>query len=202
MADYSPETIPLRGERLCLDFANTVDWSPEAVPVDVEQSDVLTTPEELARWGRRMGLLAPTGAQAPDRAELARARSARDAVYRVFAAIAEDREPSPSDLALLSAQHAEAADAGILRPGEEGFRFDWPRTDPRRPRFAAVADAVVLLADPALLGRVGRCPSRRCGWLFLDRSGRRRWCSMAACGSREKMRRRYARQKCEQTDAR
>ena len=75
---------------------------------------------------------------------------------------------------------------------------------------AAVADEAaklagvekVLVADSAELARVGRCPGRHCGWLFYDRSGRRRWCSMASCGSREKMRRLYARQKCEQTDAR
>ncbi|MFE4960639.1 CGNR zinc finger domain-containing protein [Streptomyces sp. NPDC056653] len=27
-------------------------------------------------------------------------------------------------------------------------------------------------------------PSEDCGWLSLDRRGRRRWCSMATCGSR------------------
>ncbi|WP_344746998.1 CGNR zinc finger domain-containing protein [Streptosporangium vulgare] len=36
------------------------------------------------------------------------------------------------------------------------------------------------------------CPS--CYWLFLDTSknGRRRWCSMTTCGSRDKARRYYA----------
>ena len=62
-------------------------------------------------------------------------------------------------------------------------------------RFAVAADAVALLADPARLARLRRCPGRDCGWVFLDTSGRRRWCSMATCGSREKMRRMYARQK-------
>jgi predicted RNA-binding Zn ribbon-like protein len=57
------------------------------------------------------------------------------------------------------------------------------------------ADAVALLADPAVLARLKRCPGRDCGWLFLDASGRRRWCSMDSCGSREKMRRLYARRK-------
>ena len=49
--------------------------------------------------------------------------------------------------------------------------------------------------DPARLARLRRCPGRDCGWLFLDTSGRRRWCSMGACGSREKMRRMYARRR-------
>ncbi|MDR0358582.1 MAG: CGNR zinc finger domain-containing protein [bacterium] len=40
-----------------------------------------------------------------------------------------------------------------------------------------------------------RCPGRGCGWLFLDASGRRRWCSMQTCGSRAKMRRLYERRR-------
>ncbi len=62
-------------------------------------------------------------------------------------------------------------------------------------RFAIAVDAVSLLSDGERLARLVRCPGHECGWLFLDRTGRRRWCSMAACGSREKMRRLYARRK-------
>ena len=56
-------------------------------------------------------------------------------------------------------------------------------------RFSAVVDAIALLADPAVLARVRRCPEGDRGWLFLDASDCRRWCSMQTCGSREKMRR-------------
>jgi predicted RNA-binding Zn ribbon-like protein len=33
------------------------------------------------------------------------------------------------------------------------------------------------------------CADPRCGWLFLDPTGRRRWCEMAVCGNRAKVRR-------------
>jgi predicted RNA-binding Zn ribbon-like protein len=33
--------------------------------------------------------------------------------------------------------------------------------------------------------RIGVCP--RCGWAFLDPSGRRKWCSMKWCGNRDKV---------------
>jgi hypothetical protein len=33
------------------------------------------------------------------------------------------------------------------------------------------------------------CADDVCGWLFLDPSGRRRWCEMAVCGNRAKARR-------------
>jgi predicted RNA-binding Zn ribbon-like protein len=62
-------------------------------------------------------------------------------------------------------------------------------------RFAVAVDAIALLGDPARLSRVRACPGRNCGWLFLDTSGRRRWCSMETCGSREKMRRMYERRR-------
>jgi predicted RNA-binding Zn ribbon-like protein len=40
---------------------------------------------------------------------------------------------------------------------------------------------------------VGRCPGDDCGWLFLDRRGRRKWCDMASCGNRAKVRAHLAR---------
>jgi predicted RNA-binding Zn ribbon-like protein len=36
--------------------------------------------------------------------------------------------------------------------------------------------------------RVRACPGRGCGWLFVDRAGRRRWCRMEWCGNRSKAR--------------
>jgi predicted RNA-binding Zn ribbon-like protein len=36
---------------------------------------------------------------------------------------------------------------------------------------------------------VGRCGGVGCGWLFLDPTHRRRWCTMAICGNRAKARR-------------
>jgi len=188
----TPETIELLGGALCLDFANSVDWTEADEPLDTA-SDALTDPAELARWGRR--LLGSRSLPAVDDAELAAARGLRHALYRCFAALARGRRPLPADLALVARSHAEGAAAARLAPEGGAWRMTWPAADPRRVRFAVAADAMQLLADPERLGRVRRCPGRRCGWLFLDRSGRRKWCSMAGCGSREKMRRLYERQR-------
>jgi predicted RNA-binding Zn ribbon-like protein len=49
----------------------------------------------------------------------------------------------------------------------------------------AVGDLLTTSAGTA----VGACPGTGCGWLFTDPRRRRRWCSMAACGNREKVRR-------------
>lgn len=50
-------------------------------------------------------------------------------------------------------------------------------------RFAARAGA--LLVDDER-ERVRVCPGEECGWLFLDRRGTRRWCSMQTCGNKAK----------------
>lgn len=60
------------------------------------------------------------------------------------------------------------------------------------PLYAAVWQAGELLVSPAL-SRVCACPGTGCGWLFLDTSGRRRWCTMSTCGNRAKARRFAAR---------
>lgn len=54
----------------------------------------------------------------------------------------------------------------------------------RLPLHAAARAAADLLADPRSY-TVRACPSSECGWLFLDHTGMRRWCSMAICGKAE-----------------
>jgi predicted RNA-binding Zn ribbon-like protein len=57
----------------------------------------------------------------------------------------------------------------------------------------AIVDRLALAAHDLLVrfgpDAVGLCASAACGWVFLDASHRRRWCSMAICGNRAKARR-------------
>jgi predicted RNA-binding Zn ribbon-like protein len=188
----TPETIHLWGETLCLDYANSVDWSSDDEHVDAETTDVLRTRAMLSRWGRRVGLLRDD-AKPPSAAELRRARDLRGAVYRLFASINRGREPHSKDLDALMSNYVEAVEHASLLAGDGIYELDWPAQDPRRVRYAVAADAISLLRDPNRLARVSRCPGRRCGWLFINLSGRRRWCSMSTCGSRDKMRRLHQR---------
>jgi predicted RNA-binding Zn ribbon-like protein len=89
--------------------------------------------------------------------------------------------------------YIQAVKHASLLASEDVYKLDWLAHDPRRIRYAVATDAVALLADPRRLARVSRCPARSCGWLFLNTSGRRRWCSMTTCGSRDKMRRLHQR---------
>jgi predicted RNA-binding Zn ribbon-like protein len=190
----TPEAIKLLGGALCLDFANSVDWTPAGEP-RAPATDALRTPRELARWGRRLGVVSGRLPAVGDD-ELEAARALRLVLHRIFSALAQDRRPRRADLEALARDHAAAAGAARLAGAADGaWRLDWPAAEPRRIRFAVAVDAVALLADQARLARVRRCPGPECGWLFLDTSGRRRWCSMSTCGSRVKMRRLYERRR-------
>jgi predicted RNA-binding Zn ribbon-like protein len=192
----TPETIKLQGGSLSLDFANSVDWTEEEL--EVVTTDALLEPDSLDRWGVRLGIAGrPGGAE-----ELELARGLRTALHLIFSALAREVEPDQFSLARLRFAYAQAVAAGTLVRHEDGvFGLDWRADEPRRVRFAVAADAVALLADPARIARLHRCPGRDCGWVFLDTSGRRRWCSMATCGSREKMRRMYARKRAAEQGA-
>jgi predicted RNA-binding Zn ribbon-like protein len=192
----TPETIKLQGGALSLDFANSVDWTEN--DAEIAATDALLEPDSLDRWGERLGVAGrPGGAE-----ELELARGLRTALHLIFSALAREQEPDQFSLSRLRFAYAQAVAAGTLTPREDGgFGLEWRADEPRRVRFAVAADAVALLADPARIARLHRCPGRDCGWVFLDTSGRRRWCSMATCGSREKMRRMYERKRAERTSA-
>jgi predicted RNA-binding Zn ribbon-like protein len=158
----TPETIHLWGETLCLDYANSVNWSPENEHVDPEQTDVLRTGDMLGRWGRRLGLLSDDANSASE-AELCRARALRDGVHRLFASASHDQKPSTGDVTLLMDNYTEAVNQATLRTGEARYQLDWPAQDPRRVRYAVATDAIDLLRDPKRLRRVSHCPGRGCG---------------------------------------
>lgn len=182
------------GGALSVDFANSVDWTEDER--EIPATDALLEPDSLERWGARMKVAGKPGG--PDELELA--RGLRTALHHIFSALARGQEPDEFSLSRLRFAYAQAVAAGTLERREDGgFGLDWRDDEPRRVRFAVAADAVALLADPTRIARLHRCPGRDCGWIFLDLSGRRRWCSMATCGSREKMRRMYERKRAERS---
>jgi predicted RNA-binding Zn ribbon-like protein len=181
------QTRRLVGGTVCLDFANSVDWDSDGCERPAH-ADVLAAPADLATWGARLGV-AP--AIAVSGRELAAARSLRRAVHELFAAAAADRPPREDSIVQLEANYAEAVAAARLVAGDSAWRLDWAEDDSRRIRFVVASDAVDLLGDAERLPRVRICPGNNCGWLFVDNTGRRRWCAMEVCGSRAKMRRLY-----------
>ena len=179
------------GNVLCLDFANTVNKRPNP------DRDALASVGALSQWAeaaaRRLANEPLRVTPAPgSSAELARARRLREAIYRVFSAIASGGEPRHADFATIVTTYASALAAAQPRHDGSHFSLCWPppHTVRQLTWMIAASAAQLLLNGP--LERVGECPS--CHWLFLDtsRGGRRRWCSMAVCGARVKAQRYYA----------
>lgn len=79
----------------------------------------------------------------------------------------------------------DAARLSVFTRGQDGLGR-WqpsPSAGLRLPVCAVARSGGELLADSRRF-TVRGCPSRDCGRLFLDESGRRRWCSLATCGAK------------------
>jgi len=164
-----------KGGRTSLDLVATVGerWR--------RRFERLREPGDLGRWLVQSGLHAH--APAVSAADLEHARELREAIDRLAR---PPRGTDPADVALLNRWAAAPALAPQLAPGGRTLRP--PAGDPVRGALAAVArDAVDLLSGP-LADRVRECGADDCALLFVDasRPGRRRWCSMEACGNRAK----------------
>jgi predicted RNA-binding Zn ribbon-like protein len=182
---------------LCLDFANTVSWRGGAEP-----ADRLPTYEELVRFFAQSGLVSDAearrlkqeAARRPDTAArtLRRAVELREALYRTFSGLAARRSPRPADLETLNALlPAALAHLRVSRAGKEfGWKWDASAESLDRLLWPVARDAAVFLTSSDF-SRLRTCVNPLCGWLFLDtsKSGTRRWCSMAVCGNRHKVRR-------------
>src|SRR3954452_1883944 len=107
----TPDNVHLWGGALCLDFANSVDWTDADEPLDPATTDALTEPGELARWGARVGV---GGRGRPDAGELAAARALRDDLHGVFPAVVGGTPRPGAALERVVRGYAEAVAAGRL----------------------------------------------------------------------------------------
>jgi predicted RNA-binding Zn ribbon-like protein len=198
------ERVSPEREPLCLDFANTVDWHASDHP-----QETLNSYSDLVFWAKETGILTDLqvrqlireAASCPEvaTAVLERAVVLREAIYRVFSAVAGGRPPEGSDLSVLNRELSEALARLQIIQVTDTFTWGWAggETAPDVMLWAVVRSAADLLTSEGL-SRVGQCADDRgCGWLFLDmsRNRSRRWCDMKDCGNRAKVRRHYHRKR-------
>ena len=167
---------PLTSEPLALDLVNT-RWIDAAGP-----RDLLDDEAGLRVWLASAGFPdAPSGAAA-----LHALRGAREAIRAAAEAPGDARARESLNAVLARGRVRETLGAdGLVRDVEvagEAWRVPW----------LAARDLVDLLRSP---GRLRVCAHPACVLHFYDasRSGRRQWCSMAACGNRAKAARHYDR---------
>lgn len=165
-----------------LAFADLVAWCQSANALDHASAG------ELTQWAQR---------NAGDAATLFKeAIAAREMIYRVFSATADNARPAAADIETLNRLLERAPGRAAVAIAAAGNRW----------RLPAVVPAVVNLLAPVIwsagdlfagerLPRVRLCANEKCRWLFLDDSkgGTRRWCAMRSCGNRAKAHRHYLR---------
>jgi hypothetical protein len=171
---HHSETIK-PGAALCLDFANSVDWS-SAGELLTPSTDALLT-RDLARWGRRLDVVRAVAGRRRARLEAASA-TARAAPR--LSALAEGRRPRRADLDALARDHASAA-APRGSPSDDGAAPDLTRSRAARRAFA-VAVAMALPLRPARLARVHRFAPRAAGSSSTRAAGGGARCRPAAAG--------------------
>ena len=194
----------LSGGALCLDFANTV----------LRRNQPGRTKDELENFARLVAFARQTKLLTPARAELLRNRAPspspavrhvmlgavtlREAIYRVFSAIAGGRPVASKDVKVLEKFALEALKQRRLTPSARGgYGWQWKPEEAQNPEQIlwpiALSASQLLTSDQA--GAVRECAADDCAWLFLDesRNRSRRWCDMKVCGNRQKARRHYQR---------
>ncbi|MEJ3749404.1 BTAD domain-containing putative transcriptional regulator [Actinomycetes bacterium KLBMP 9797] len=172
------------GGHPALEFCNTyAGWGGERLP----GADWLRGYPTLVVWAGHQDLLDDATvtrlldeARRDPLAAAAVLDAARELRARLYACLTD---PADARAFAAVARSVEAAAAvSVFRRAPDGLgRWLLTRDAGLRAPLLAVARAAgELLADPRRF-TVCACPSPRCGWLFLDHSGRRRWCSTTTC---------------------
>ena len=194
--------LKLVGTALCLDFANTTEGRTSD-----GFREYLASYADLVAWSRHANILTEHTAQhllheaARRPAEAAmvldRAIALREAIYRVFFAVAQEHPPALADLDILNAALADALSHLRVVPLANGFGWTWADdADALDQMLWPVARSAADLLTEGELRRVRECAGDTCGWLFVDTSKNRsrRWCDMQDCGNVAKVRRYRKRQ--------
>lgn len=204
MSDRSIKNLQLDGGCAVFDFTNTVNTRTSS-----PAHDYLKNYRDVLEWSEKVMLLEPEriarlskqAAKHKQQREMAFAKviHARDVLYRLFSKIAANLAPEPRTLDAFNALLSEcfgklqlSISSAHAKPNffDESLSLD-------EPLRIIMKSAYDILTDEPFT-RLKECPN--CGWLFVDKTknGKRRWCDMEVCGSRDKAKRYYHRKKDEQ----
>ncbi|HTQ69264.1 MAG TPA: CGNR zinc finger domain-containing protein [Solirubrobacteraceae bacterium] len=165
------------GLSLVIDYVNTVDRDRE--------TDALSSPRELGEWLRSNGLLERGAAPRLSEGDLRRAVEVREELRKHMFA---NNGNVPADWLALD----RLACRGRLQ-----VRFTSGGEAVLEPEAGGLDGALARLLVPVALAvqdgsweRVKACAADDCQWAFYDRSRNHsgRWCEMAVCGNRTKVR--------------
>jgi predicted RNA-binding Zn ribbon-like protein len=190
------------GNHLCLDFTNTVQDR------STSPRELLNSYSDLLLWSQGAQILTEDEAERlreeaarhtrEAKAVLQRAIDLREALYRIFFAVARGSSPEKVDLSTLNTEFSEAMSQACIVPAKDSFALDWTGKEKALDRMLwTLARSAADLLTSAELDDVRVCAADDCKWLFLDTSKNhtRRWCDMKSCGNRAKARKHYTQKK-------
>jgi predicted RNA-binding Zn ribbon-like protein len=196
-------TFEFIGGQMCLDFANTLGGLRGGVT-----RECLSGYDDLVAWSQQADSITEDKAtsllleaeQHPSEAVavIESAHTLREAIYRIFAAIATGIQPAEADLAILNAELGKAISGGRIIPVADGFGWEWSSDQHTLDQmFGPIARSAAELLTSPERSLVRECTSATCSWLFVDhtKNHRRRWCTMTGCGNVAKVRRHRQRQR-------
>lgn len=183
----APSLAPLIGDHPALDLLNTRSRSAGGEEVDYWQ-----TGEDVLRWLQQAGLHPDTLDPPPapnQHALLAEARALRELARRLITAQAAG-DGSLDCSALNAYLHQHRSAPHIQRDAEGKLAMvRLPCNNDPPTVLGPVAEAVAQLLVDGDFSLVKQCGGAECVLWFYDRTrgGKRRWCSMALCGNRQKV---------------
>jgi len=206
MASIEEKLKDLLGERVCLDFVNTVNWRGRD-----DSKDIFDSYADLLVWSRYVDIitdkdfktLQEIASKNPSEAKqvMNRAIDLREAMYAIFSAKAEESTLQIDDLSTFNNFLSKAMGYSRIVPADEGLVWS---TDGDKNSLDWILNPVIRSAAELLVssevGKVKNCGDNECGWIFFDssRNQSRRWCDMKDCGNRAKARRFYQKKKTAQ----
>jgi predicted RNA-binding Zn ribbon-like protein len=149
----------------------------------------LTSPARLADWLAHCEL---TPVRAPTTADLARTRELRQALSTLALAVVDGDEPPAEPVARVL--EFAAGEAGPVRLATGAALRREPPATPAHALARIARQALDQLTGPERRHLVS-CAEHDCRWVFLDLTGRRRWCPSPSCASRGRVRALRARRK-------
>jgi predicted RNA-binding Zn ribbon-like protein len=182
------------GGRVCLDFANTLDWRTSAQPVEL-----IPDYRALLDWSLRRGTLPKPalgrlakrhGHARTDAAVMAKAFALRSEIWAICDALEKHAQP---ELTQFNSLLVSAPPQPRVMRGRLGWLHELGGHDPLEPLWPILWSLSAMLTSIDA-ERIGVCQAGGCGWYFVDESPNhsRRWCSSEICGNRERVRRSYA----------
>jgi predicted RNA-binding Zn ribbon-like protein len=186
------------GGRVCLDFANTLDWRLTDAP-----QELIPDYGSFLSWSQARGTLAVGMASKLRALALGRPRAAAAVMAEAHALRAEIwdtaealRRGAGASLAPLNRRLAALPPQPPLIGDGPAHIYDLPGKRLEEPLWPVLWSLTALLASEDAL-RLGACEAQGCGWFFVDESPNRSrlWCSSEVCGNRERARRAYAKRR-------